>query len=33
MLKIIILENYVYFKDEIVIDFDVFNKIVDENRQ
>lgn len=32
MLKIIILENYVYFKDEIVIDFDVFNKIVDENR-
>lgn len=32
MLKIIILENFVYFKDEIVIDFDVFNKIVEENR-
>eukprot|EP00105_Crassostrea_gigas_P036496 XP_019920644.1 PREDICTED: uncharacterized protein LOC105322826 [Crassostrea gigas] len=33
MLKTITLENYVHFKDEIVIDFDAPNKTADENRQ
>lgn len=33
MLKTITLENFVHFKDEIVIDFDAPNKTADENRQ
>lgn len=33
MLKTITLENYVHFKDEIVIDFDAPDKPADENRQ